>query len=127
MRLEAVRQHGAWAGHAAPLASGVIIVLGLPLWWCIACPTVASVLFPVMINLGCWWLAQVICKVFHVPKDTVGTVFWVAILVAMILSFASAWPIFLICQLPKCVHQHPAVFAPIVSAMERLGNLFAGQ
>lgn len=48
---------------------------------------------------------------------------WLAILAAMILSLASAWPIFLVCELPKCAHQHPEVFDRILKIVQPLNAI----
>lgn len=56
--------------HAAVAAAAISTI---PLWWCIACPTIAGLAAPLVINYLCYFAALLIIKLLKVPKDQQAT------------------------------------------------------
>jgi len=90
--------------HVAGVGT-IVIASGIPLWFCIACPTVLGFALPLLANVACYWIALRICKAFGVPEDKEVVVLWASVLVALVLSLASAWPIYVFCRLPECAQR----------------------
>lgn len=93
---------------AGPAALAAIMVAGasagaLPLWFCIACPTILGLLAPFALNFGLTAAAEQVCQHFQLPNDQCTDLWWGAFALALIMSLGSAIPIVYVCRLPECM------------------------
>ena len=58
---------GRVTAKAAAAAVALAVGYQLPLWWCIACPTVLGLLAPLVINASAGAVANAVCDHYHLP------------------------------------------------------------
>ena len=86
-------------------AAGAVLVLAgqLPIWFCIACPTILGLVAPFLFNYGLTAAAEQLCRQMQLPGQECEDLWWGAFALAMALSLGSAIPIVYICRLPDCI------------------------
>lgn len=88
----------------ASAAAAVLLLAGqMPVWFCIACPTVLGLVAPFIFNFGLTSAADALCHQMQLPGQECQDLWWGAFALAMVLSLGSAIPIVYICRLPDCV------------------------
>lgn len=88
--------------RAGAAALAVALASQVPLWWCIACPTILGLLAPLIFNYGLAAAAEQVCTALELPAEACADLWWGAFALAMVLSLASAVPIVYLCRLPEC-------------------------
>ncbi|MEW5298553.1 MAG: hypothetical protein WDW36_001664 [Sanguina aurantia] len=87
---------------AATIAIAGAFAGGPPLWFCILCPTLLGLLAPLAINFGLGGAAGQVCQRLALDDDACFDLFLGALGLGMVLSLASAVPIFFVCRLQQC-------------------------
>ncbi|MEW5308779.1 MAG: hypothetical protein WDW38_000711 [Sanguina aurantia] len=96
---------------AATIAIAGAFAGGPPLWFCILCPTLLGLLAPLAINFGLGGAAggdassqipSQVCQRLALDDDACFDLFLGALGLGMVLSLASAVPIFFVCRLQQC-------------------------
>jgi hypothetical protein len=76
--------------------------VGMPLWWCLACPTALGTLVPLILNYGLTEIADEVCVSLDLSDGECADLWWGAFSLALALSLGSAIPIVYACRLPEC-------------------------